>query len=347
MRYSELGRTGLMVSRAGLGTMMYGSQGSPELAFEQMDWSLEQGINLFDCAEIYSIPPDPATQGRTEEIIGDWFAARPGARHKVVLASKITGRSPMPWLRKDKAGTRITPAQIDEALEGSLRRLRTDVIDLYQLHWPDRASNVWGTLTHVDYPNDFADFGDTLAHLGRHVDKGNIRHIGVSNETPWGVMKFLAASEARGLPRIASIQNPYSLVNRTFELGLSEIAIQEQVGLVAYSVLGQGFLTGKYQGGAVPAGSRKAMADRLQRYEKVNAATAIQSYLDLAARLGIDPATLAIRFVDTRPFVTSTLVGGSSMAQLKTDVGALDLDWTAEMDAEVDRLHNLQPNPCP
>ena len=347
MRYSELGRTGLMVSRAGLGTMMYGSQGSRELAFEQMDWSLDNGINLFACAEIYAIPPDPATQGRTEEIIGDWFASRPGARDKVVLASKVTGRSGMPWLRKDGKGTRITPAQIDEALEGSLRRLRTDVIDLYQLHWPDRDVNKWGVLVHVDYPQDFADFGETLEHLGRHVDKGNIRYIGVSNETPWGVMKFLAASEARGLPRIASIQNAYSLLNRTFELGLSEIAMQEQVGLLAYSVLGQGFLTGKYLDGAVPAGSRKAMADRLQRYEKVNSTEAIVSYLDLAARFGLDPAQLAVRFVDTRPFVTSTLVGGSTMEQLKTDVAALDLEWTAELDAEVDRLHNLHPNPCP
>jgi aryl-alcohol dehydrogenase-like predicted oxidoreductase len=326
--------------------MMYGSQGSPELAFEQMDWSLEQGINLFDCAEIYSVPPTPQTQGRTEEIIGDWFASR-GSRDKVVLASKVTGRSDQSWLRKAGGDTRITPAQLDEALEGSLRRLKTDRIDLYQLHWPDRDVNKWGTLVHVDYPNDFADFGDTLAHLGRHVEKGNIRHIGVSNETAWGVMKFLAASDTRGLPRIASIQNAYSLINRTFELGLSEVALQEQVGLLAYSVLGQGHLSGKYQNGALPAGARKTLYGRMQRYEKPGVTETIQAYLDLAARFGVDPVALAIRFVASRPFVTSTLVGGSSMAQLKADVAALDIDWTQAMAEAVDDIHNHHPNPCP
>ena len=204
------------------------------------------------------------TYGATETIIGDWFAAR-GTRDKVFLASKVIGRSPMPWMRPGGGETRITADQIDYALEGSLRRLRTDVIDLYQIHWPDRDVNKWGTLVHVDYPDDFSPFEAQLEALNRHVQAGKIRYVGVSNETPWGVMRFLAAAEKFGLPRLVSIQNAYSLVNRTFELGLSEIGLQEQVGLLPYSCLGQGYLTGKYQGGAMPEGTRKVMFGRLGR----------------------------------------------------------------------------------
>jgi aryl-alcohol dehydrogenase-like predicted oxidoreductase len=346
MRYSDLGRTGAKISRAGLGTMMFGSQNTPDEAFSQMDLALERGINLFDTAEMYAVPPRRETQGRTEEIIGEWFA-RSGKRDKVVLASKIAGRSDMDWVRKDGRPTRITRDQIDEAIEGSLRRLRTDVIDLYQIHWPDRDVTRWGTLTHVDYPPDFASFESQLEALARHVEKGTIRWIGVSNETAWGVMRFLKAADAMGLPRIASIQNAYSLVNRTFELGLSEIALEEQVGLLAYSCLAQGYLAGKYQGGAMPPGTRKVLFGRLGRYEKVNADKAIQSYVDLARDLKVDPAALAYRFVDTRPFVSSVLIGGSNTKQLAADIHAFDLPWTEEMEQAVNRLHNLQPNPCP
>lgn len=346
MRYSQLGRTGEMVSRVGLGTMMYGSQVGAADAHRQMDYALEQGINLFDTAEIYAIPPRPETQGATETIIGDWFAAT-GNRDKVFLASKVAGRDAGTWLRPDGGPVRLVREQIDYAVENSLRRLKTDRIDLYQTHWPDRDVNKWGTLTHVDYPDDFSPFEAQLEALARHVEAGRIRYIGVSNETPYGVMKLLAAADRFGLPRIASIQNAYGLVNRTFELGLSEIACQEQVGLLAYSSLGQGYLTGKYQGGARPEGSRKVLYERLGRYEKVQADAAIQAYVDLAASYGIDPAAFAYRFVDSKPFVTSTLIGASTMDQLKTDIAAFDLDWTAEMDAAVDRLHNLQPNPCP
>ena len=350
MRYSELGRTGVQVSRVGLGTMMYGSQVSPADAYAQMDYALERGINLFDTAEAYSVPPRPETQGRTEEIIGDWFKAS-GARDKVFLASKIVGNGStfngMPWMRPDGESPRVIAGQVDFAVENSLHRLQTDVIDLYQIHWPDRDVNKRGTLVHTDYDDDFRPFEDQLEALARHVEAGRIRYIGVSNETPWGVMKFLAAAEKFALPRIVSIQNAYSLVNRTFELGLSEIALHEQIGLLAYSSLGQGYLTGKYQNGALPEGARKTLFQRLGRYEKAGAAAAIQSYLDLAASYGVDPAAFAYRFVDSKPFVTSTLIGASTMAQLVTDIDAFDLDWTGEMDAAVDRLHNLQPNPCP
>ena len=346
MRYSELGRTGLQVSRVCLGTMTWGRQNTEAEGFAQMDLAVERGINFFDAAEIYPVPPDPKTLGRTEEIIGAWMKAR-GARDRIVLASKIAGRSGMGWLRDGGGTTRIIAAQIDEAVEKSLRRLQTDVIDLYQIHWPDRDVHKWGTLTHVDYADDYAAFETQLEHLARHVERGSIRHIGVSNETAWGVMRFLALAETRGLPRLASIQNAYNLVNRTFELGLSEIAVQEGVGLLSYSPLAQGYLTGKYQGGALPPGARKTLYNRLDRYEKVGADGAIQSYVDLARARGIAPAALALKFCDTRPFVTSTIIGASTLEQLAADIDAFDLPWTAELEAEVDRLHNRQPNPCP
>ncbi len=346
MRYSQLGRTGEQVSRVGLGTMMYGTQIGPADAFSQMDYALERGINLFDTAEVYSVPPSAETQGRTEQIIGEWFKAS-GSRDKVFLASKVVGNSGMNWMRPGGGPNRVVREQVDYAVENSLRRLQTDVIDLYQIHWPDRDVNKWGTLVHVDYPEDYQSFEAQLETLARHVEAGRIRYVGVSNETPWGVMRFLAAAEKFGLPRIASIQNAYSLVNRTFELGLSEIALQENVGLLAYSSLAQGYLTGKYQNGAMPAGARKTMFQRLNRYEKVSADAAIQAYLDLAASLGVDPGAFAYRFVDSKPFVTSTLIGASSMAQLQADIDAFDLDWTPEMDAAVDAIHNRQPNPCP
>ncbi len=346
MRYSELGRTGVQVSRVGLGTMMYGSQVTLADAFRQMDYALERGINLFDTAEVYSVPPRPEWQGRTEEILGDWFKAS-GMRDQVFLASKVIGNSAFDWMRPEGGPTRVTAAQIDYAVENSLRRLQTDVIDLYQIHWPDRDVNKWGTSLHVDYPEDYQSFEVQLESLARHVEAGRIRYVGVSNETAWGVMRFIAAAEKFNLPRIVSIQNAYSLVNRTFELGLSEIALQESVGLLSYSSLGQGYLTGKYQNGAMPEGARKTMYQRLNRYEKEGADSAIQAYLDLAASFGIDPAAFAYRFVESKPFVTSVLIGAASQAQLEADIAGFDLDWTAEMDAAVDRLHNLRPNPCP
>ena len=346
MQFSELGRTGLMVSRVCLGTMTFGQQTDEAEAFAQMDHATAQGVNFFDAAEMYPIPPNPKTQGRTEEIIGRWFKAR-GARDKVVLATKIAGRHGGDWYRADGAPTRITPAQIDAAVEGSLRRLQTDYLDLYQIHWPDRDVHLWGTLTHVDYADDSLAFEVQLEALARHVQAGRIRHLGLSNETAWGVMRFLAAAKAGHGPPVVSIQNAYSLVNRTFELGLSEIAVQERVGLLAYSPLGQGYLTGKYQGGALPPGSRKAEFNRLQRYEKVGANAAIQSYVDLARAHGIAPAALALKFIDTRPFVTATIIGARTLAQLQPELDAFDLPWTDALERAVDALHNRQPSPCP
>jgi len=346
MDFAELGRTGLKVSKICLGTMTWGDQNTEAEGHAQMDYALERGVTFWDTAEMYSVPPKPETQGSTERIIGTWFK-KTGKRDQVILASKIAGRSPMGWTRDAGGTTRHTRAQIEEAVTKSLKRLQTDYIDLYQLHWPDRAIRTFGGMTYADYPLDFEPFETILESLGRHVEKGDIRHIGVSNETPWGVMRFVAEAEKRGLPRIASIQNAYNLVNRTFEVGLAEIAMREQVGLLAYSPLAQGYLTGKYQSGALPAGSRKQLYNRLGRYEGPGADVAIQSYLDLAKEKGLAPEALALKFCDTRPFTTSTIIGASSLAQLRADIDAFETPWTEDLEAAVEALHYRQPSPCP
>lgn len=350
MKYAPLGRTGLSVSRCCLGTMTWGSQNSEAEAHEQMDYALERGVNFWDTAEMYASPPRAETQGLTERYIGTWLK-KTGKRDRIVLASKIAGRTGalggMDWLRADKASPRHTRKQIDEAVEGSLRRLQTDYLDLYQLHWPDRGVRVFGGMTYKDYGPDYEPLEDILEALDAHVKAGNIRHIGVSNEFPWGVMKFVAEAEKRGLPRLASIQNAYHLANRVFEFGLAEIAMREDVGLLAYSPLAQGWLTGKYLDGALPAGSRKALYNRLQRYEGPGAEDAFRAYVELAREHGLDPAQMAIKFCDSRPFVTATIIGATSMEQLKTNIDAFDLEWTEELDKAVDAIHVRQPNPCP
>jgi len=350
MDYVELGRTGIQVSRCCLGTMTWGSQNSEEEAHAQMDYALGRGVTFWDTAEMYASPPTAETQGSTERYIGSWLA-RTGKRKDIVLASKVAGRGSafggLPWMRADGASTRQTKAQIDEAVEGSLKRLRTDYLDLYQLHWPDRGVRVFGGQTYKDYDDDYERFGDILEALDKHVKKGSIRALGVSNEFPWGVMKFLAESEAKGLPRIASIQNAYHLANRVFEYGLAEVAMREQVGLLAYSPLAQGQLTGKYLGGNLPEGSRKALYNRMQRYEGPGAIEAFTAYVDLARQHGLDPAHLALKFVDARPFVTATIIGATSMEQLKTDIDAFDVEWTEELEKAVNAIHAARPNPCP
>ena len=269
MDYRELGRTGLKVSRLCLGTMTFGEQNSEADGHAQMDYALDCGINIFDAAEIYPIPPRAETQGRTEAIIGTWLAARK-ARDKVMIATKVAGRGKMSWLRKDASKTRQSPAQIMEAVEASLRRLNTDYLDLYQLHWPDRPMRIFEGHDYLHLEGDSHPVHEILGALGRLVTDGKVRFVGLSNETPWGVMSFLRASEQHGLPRPVSIQNAYNLVNRSFETGLSEIFYRERVSLLGYSPLGQGYLSGKYEGGALPPGSRKTLFNRLGRYESVD-----------------------------------------------------------------------------
>ncbi len=349
MELRKLGRTDLMVSACCLGTMTWGEQNSEAEGHAQMDYAMDRGVTFWDTAEMYAVPPRAETQGATERIIGTWFA-RTGRRQDVILASKIAGLSKMLWTRDgDVSWTRHTRDQVDEAVEKSLKRLQTDYIDLYQLHWPDRPIGLFGgRMDTKAYGQPYEKFEDILGHLDRHVQAGRIRHIGLSNETPYGVMRFLAESEARGLPRMQSIQNAYNLVNRTFEDGgLEEVCVREEVGLLAYSPLGQGYLTGKYRNGALPEGSRKQLFDRLQRYESPAAGRAIESYLQLADAHGLDPAKLAIRFCDTRPFMASTIIGATSLEQLQICIDAFELDWTDELEDAVNACHRDQPSPCP
>lgn len=350
MDYRKLGRTDLDVSVVCLGTMTFGEQNTEAEGHAQMDRARDAGINFLDAAELYPIPPKRETQGRTEEIVGTWLA-KDGNRAKTVVATKVVGRSVMDWFRRDGSKAELSRVQMREALEGSLRRLRTDHIDLYQLHWPDREVTQFGA-----NPTVFRDverapgehpIHETLEILGDFVREGKIRHIGLSNESAWGTMRFLACSEARSLPRAASIQNGYSLVNRTFETGLAEVALRENVGLLAYSTLAQGYLTGKYANGALPPRARKTLFDRLQRYETPGADAAISAYLDLAGEIGWSPSHLALKFAATRSFMTSVIIGATTMDQLEHDLAAFEQPWSAEIEEHVDAIHLLNANPCP
>lgn len=348
MQTRRLGRSDIDVSVICLGTMTWGEQNSEADGHAQMDYALDHGVNFFDTAEMYAVPPRPETQGRTEEIIGSWFAAR-GTRDRVILASKVMGRSDSDWLRKNRAKGEVNRAQIFEAVDASLRRLQTDYIDLYQIHWPDRSVSQFGANPVIFKPaegpeNPIEEQLDALSDLMR---EGKIRQIGLSNESSWGVMTFLHASGQRNQPRVQSLQNAYSLLNRTFETNLAEIAMREQVGLLAYSPLAQGFLTGKYQNGAQPAGARRTLFNRQQRYETPGAAPAIDKYVAFAKEIGADPAQLALQFVTTRPFVTATIIGATNMDQLAANIGSIGLSWSAEIERRLNDIHLIHTNPCP
>lgn len=345
----KLGRTGLEVTPICLGTMTWGEQNSEADGHAQLDMAFGRGINFFDTAEMYSIPPRAETQGSTERIIGTWLKAR-GCRDRIVLASKVSGRSSVDWIRPDGKGARLDDANIRYAVEQSLRRLQTDYIDLYQVHWPDRPVNLFGGAGNVfrTLPEDPGiPIEDTLGALGRLVEAGKIRHIGLSNETAWGVARYLSLADAGRGPRVASIQNAYSLLNRTFEIGLAEIAMREDVGLLAYSPLAQGYLTGKYQRGARPPGARTTLFNRGQRYEKPGTEAAIEAYLALARDYGLDPAQLALAFVTSRAFVTSNIIGATTIAQLEANLASLEVTITPEIEDRIDAIHQLHQNPAP
>ncbi|HVQ10356.1 MAG TPA: aldo/keto reductase [Methyloceanibacter sp.] len=346
MDYRELGRTGVHVSAVSLGTMTFGQQNTEEEGHAQMDYALERGITIFDAAELYPIPPKAETQGRTEAIIGTWLASRK-ARDKILIATKAIGRSKMTWLRKDRIPGRQSRDQLVEALDGSLKRLKTDYIDVYQLHWPDRPMRIFEGLDYVHKEGETHAIEVILGVLGTFVKQGKVRFVGLSNETPWGVMTFLKAAETLGLPRVVSIQNAFNLVNRSFEIGLAEIFYREQVSLLAYSPLGQGYLTGKYEDGALPPGSRKLLFDRLGRYEMGNGPRAISAYVALARKHGLDPAQMALAFATSRPFVTSTITGATTLDQLKTDIDGCLMTLPDAVLKDIEDLHLTYPNPCP
>ncbi|HZZ11555.1 MAG TPA: NADP(H)-dependent aldo-keto reductase [Paraburkholderia sp.] len=350
MEFRRLGDTDVNVSLIGLGTMTWGEQNTEQDAHAQISYALDHGVNLIDAAEMYPVPPRPETQGSTERYIGTWLAQHRSARDRIVLATKIAGPARQPHNPRHirGEGNQFDRKNLTEALNDSLKRLQTDYVDLYQLHWPDRSTMTFGRPMYPWVDDAYTvPIEETLSVLAEFVKEGKVRHIGVSNETPWGVAQFLRAAEKLGLPRIVSIQNPYSLVNRTYELGLSEYAHRDQIGLLAYSPLAFGWLSGKYEGGARPAGARITLFERFQRYSKPQAVQAITRYVELARRHGMSPAQFALAFVNSRPFLTSNLIGATSLEQLKENIGSAEVKLSPEVLAEIDALHELQPNPAP
>jgi aryl-alcohol dehydrogenase-like predicted oxidoreductase len=348
MEYRTLGNTDIKVSVICLGTMTWGEQNTRAQAFEQMDYALAHGVNFFDTAEMYPIPPRPETRGRTEEIIGQWLRTR-GRRDDIVLATKIAGPGP-DWLPHIRGGrTRFDARTIAAAVEGSLRRLGTEYIDLYQLHWPERRTNFFGRLG-FEPDRDEAEptpLLETLAALDEQVQAGRIRHVGLSNETPWVVMSFLCLADRHQLPRVVSVQNPYSLLNRSYEVGLAEISWRERAGLLAYSPLGFGVLSGKYLGGARPPGARLTLYPDYTRYSNPAAVAATGRYVALAREHGLDPARMALAYVNSRPFLTSTIIGATTMEQLASNIDSINLKLDDEVLAGIEAIHNDHPNPSP
>ncbi len=346
MELRPLGRTDIRVSALCLGTMTFGEQNSEAEAHAQLDRALAAGINFIDTAEMYPVPPRAETIGRTEAYIGTWFASR-GCRDRVVLASKVAG--PGAWLPHLRGGrSRLDRVNIVTALDGSLKRLQTDRIDLYQLHWPDRETNYFGKLGYSPVEDAYSvPLLETLEVLADQVRAGKIRQIGVSNETPWGLMRYLTLAQQHGLPRMVSIQNPYSLLNRTFEVGLAEVAVRENCGLLAYSPLGFGVLSGKYLDGARPAGARVTRFERFSRYSNPEAKRATAEYVALARRHGLDPAQMALAWVTSRPFVTSNIIGATTPEQLEANLASAELTLSNEVIAEIEAIHTRQPNPAP
>lgn len=336
MKMKKLGRTGIEVSEICLGTMTWGQQNTEAEAHAQMDHATGEGINFFDTAEMYPTNPKTAeTQGRTEEYIGSWFA-KTGRRGDIVLASKVTGDG-LDWIR---GGAPIDAAGIRDAVAGSLKRLKTDYIDLYQLHWPNRGSyhfrQSWAyDPSSQDTARALEDTHEILEALSRLVKEGKIRAIGLSNDTAWGTMQFLRIAEEHRFPRVASIQNEYNLLCRTFDLDLAEIAHHEDVGLLAFSPLASGLLTGKYQRGALPAGSRRTLTPDLGGRYTPHVEAAVDAYLEVARKHSLEPAQMALAFCLTRPFMTSVIIGATSMEQLKTDVAAKDLKLSDAVMADI------------
>ncbi|WP_109513060.1 NADP(H)-dependent aldo-keto reductase [Pseudomonas ovata] len=345
MQFRSLGKTDISVSAICLGTMTWGEQNTQEQAFEQIRLAKQAGINFIDTAEMYPVPPRGETYTRTESIIGEYFKAH-GDRNDWVLASKVAGPGRMEHIRD--GNPRLDRRNITAALEGSLKRLNTDYLDLYQLHWPDRKTNFFGVLGYQHDANDDAvAIEETLSVLGDLVKEGKVRQIGLSNETPWGTQRFLHLAETLDLPRAVSIQNPYSLLNRTFEVGLAEIAIREQIGLLAYSPLAFGVLTGKYLDGARPADGRLTLYERFQRYNNPEAQSATARYVALAREHGLDPGQMALAYVTSRPFVTSNIIGATNLQQLASNLASIDLTLSDEVIAGIEAIHTAQPNPAP
>lgn len=344
MRYHKLPHSTLEVSKICLGTMTYGQQNTENEAHSQLDLALERGVNFIDTAEMYPVPPTQDTQGRTEAYIGSWLK-KSGKREQVVLATKVAGPRNVPYIRDNMA---LDHRNIHQAVNDSLERLQTDYIDLYQVHWPQRHNNSFGKLNYQHQEeNSGVSILDTLEVLSDLVKAGKIRYVGVSNETPWGVMSYLRLAEKHGLSRIVSIQNPYNLLNRSFEVGLSEISHYEGVELLAYSPMAFGTLSGKYLNDARPQGARCTLHQRFSRYFTEQGKRATEAYVQLARDNGLDPAQMALAFVNSRPFVASNIIGATSLEQLESNIASIDLSLSENVLEEIDSIASQYSNPCP
>lgn len=344
MQYRKLGRTDIDVSLICLGTMTWGRQNTQDEGFEQMDYALERGVNFWDTAELYAVPPNAETYGKTETIVGNWFA-KSGRRDEVILASKIAGPGPN-WIREGK--TKIDKPTLHTALDGSLQRLQTDYIDLYQLHWPNRGSyhfsQIWGYDPDYDPKAELDNFLEVLETCDELIKAGKIRAIGLSNESAWGTMQYLRLAEDKGLPRMASIQNEYSLLCRHFEPDLQEIALAEECGLLAWSPLATGMLSGKYLDGALPEGTRWTLLSGTAR-DTQQAQNAVRAYMEVADKYGLDVCQMALAFVNQQKFVTSNIIGATTMEQLKTNIDSIDITLGPEVLADIEAVRRDFPVP--
>ncbi|WP_299106328.1 NADP(H)-dependent aldo-keto reductase [uncultured Tenacibaculum sp.] len=346
MKYTTLPNTDIKVSKICLGTMTWGRQNTEADGHEQMDYALERGVNFWDTAELYSVPATPETYGATEKIIGNWFK-KTGKRDQVVLASKIAGGGDYTaHIRSGKFGRK----NITEAIEGSLKRLQTDYIDLYQLHWPDRGVNCFGLR---DYPyktsaKEAENHLEILETLNDFVKQGKIKHVGLSNETPWGTMKYLQTAKDHNLPRMVTIQNSYSLIHRGYEVGMSEVSMREDIGLLAYSPLAQGVLSGKYLNGGQPEGARGTLFPRfIARYMTDGSQKAVAEYLKIAEKHGLTLTQLSLAYINQLPFVTSNIIGATKMSQLKENIDSINIELSEEILKEIEAVHAAIPNPAP
>ena len=339
MKFKKLGNTNLDVSLICLGTMTWGTQNSERDAFDQMDYAVSKGINFFDTAELYSVPPTADSYGKTEVMIGNWFEKRKN-RKEIILASKVAGPG-CDWIRG--GGNNFSEKKIGEAIDGSLKRLKTDYIDLYQLHWPERSTNCFGKREFIYRENEreWNNFQEILESLEKFIKSGKIRYIGMSNETPYGLTKYLELAKNNNLPRMMSVQNPYSLVNRTYEIGMSEISIREKCGLLVYYPLAAGALSGKYRN------ARMSLFKGWERMINPLAMKAYDEYYNLANEYKISMVQLAQAFVNSRPFVTSNIIGATTMDQLKENIESIDIEITDEMMEKINSIHNNNPNPSP
>ena len=344
MNYKKLGNTDLDVSTICLGTMTWGEQNTQDEAFEQMDFALSNGVNFWDTAELYAVPPRKETYGDTEEIIGNWFE-KTKKRKEVILATKVAGPA-RNYLRNGENS--FTGPNLESALNNSLKRLKTDYVDLYQLHWPERNVNNFGRLGYVHKEKNWNQFEDVLGELNKYIKAGKIRYVGLSNETPWGALNYLQLSKDKNLPRMMSIQNPYSLLNRSYEVGLAEVSIREKIGCLAYSPLASGYLTGKYRNKNFPKGSRMERDfDFWTRYRKPNTEAAVELYFKICEKHNLNMTQMSIKFCEIQQFMTSVIIGATTMEQLKSDIESVNVNLSNDVIEEINQVQTIYPNPCP